>query len=270
VGAFADSILVRLSTPDGLRDLVFAEGDPDRTRVRALFAEAYDLPFATVHDVVDVQVTGVECQRPVFPAVRRTGNWLQTIPAGSRTDFTVEGRGAEPRWIDVVAELAVTVVLAVDPGGLASLTFRDLGGFASLEEFRAKFGYFDLDAFMAEHGLTTVDDLREAFRYQIGEVRLKPIPPFDPDDPAHRRVFRFALAVLVREDVDLTGTLRDVRLLTAGEAGYPHQVDAAEARAAYAPLLVFPADTAGGGGPDQQRITDFFAGQRVLAVFEQP
>jgi hypothetical protein len=247
VSTFVDTMLVRLAAPGGLLDVIFPDGDG--ARIKAL------LGAANVHDVLGVDVLSVECQRPIFPTVRRTGNWLQSVPSTTRTDFSVEGSGDSPQWIDLVAETAVSVVVELDPAGAESFSLKDVGEFSTLAEFQARVPELDLDAFMARHGLSTVDELRAAFRYQAGEVRLKPVPPFDPEDPANRQTLRLTVAILVRDTVDLAGALRDVRLI------------ATETRA---PMVVLPAGVTGGLGLTPEQITEFLAGQRVLAVFEQP
>ncbi|MFE5923679.1 hypothetical protein [Streptomyces sp. NPDC056468] len=268
-----DATLVRLSDPAALRDLVFPAGDDQR--LRTLFAEVYDLPFAAIHDVADVQVLQTECQHPVFPARLLTGSWTQTLPDHRRTDVRYEGsEAAGPVWIDLDAELSVTLVLVVDPGEVESFRIAPLEEFGTLEDFRDRFRPFDLDAFMAEHGLRTAEDLRRAFRHLLGEVRLRPLPAFDPDDPAHRRRFPLRLAVLIRDTVDTTAALRDVRTLlhTAEHAlAYRRQGPAhAEARAPLAPLLVFSSAGLPPGGPSREQLSAFFARQNVLAVFQDP
>ena len=113
------------------------------------------------------------------------------------------------------------------------------------------------------------EDLRAAFHYRDGTVRLAPRPPFDPNDPANRRVLPLTVAVLIRDTIDLVTTLRDVRLL-ADRSGYPRPVAGLEATASHAPLVVLPVDAVAGSGLTVEQITEFLAGQRVLAVFDQP
>ena len=63
-----------------------------------------------------------------IPSSRLAGVWSQTSPAYIRTDVSYEGTdGFEPRWIDVMAELSVTVVLEIDPGEVESISLGDLG-----------------------------------------------------------------------------------------------------------------------------------------------
>jgi len=245
--------------------------DTARTRIRALLAEVYRLPDAAVHDVAGVSVQSVTCQQPLFPQVQRIGNWMQTIPAHTRTDFTIEGNDHDsPQWMDVDARLTVDTVLAIDPGEVESWRIGDVGDFATLDEFRAKFTYFDLDAFLAEHHISTVDQLKEAFHYLRGEIRLKPAPPFDPAAPANGRRFPLRVAVLVRDTIDITAALRDVRLVASAcqrESGFQGGLDVAEATAACAPLLVFPAAAVPATGLPQAQLSDFFARQGAVAAF---
>lgn len=271
MGNPADTILLRLANGAGLRDVVFPASDTGRTRIRTLFGAVYQLPYAVIHDITAVDVAPPECARPMFPVVRRTGNWTQTMPGHMRTDVDITGSdGAAPRWIDIVADLSVTVVLAIDPGELASFRISDIGDFTTLDEFAAKFRYLDLDAFMRENGLTTVEDLRRAFHHLLAEVKLRPTPPFDPTDPASSRRLPLRIGVLIRDSIDLTAALRDVRQMAAAQGPVVderHDRDFAEISAAIAPLVVFPAEAVTGSGFTKEQITAFFASQQVLAVF---
>lgn len=272
---FVDATLLRLADPAALKELVFPAGDAGHTRIRALFAEVFDLPYATVQDVLAVEVSAVRCEVPLFASSAIVGNWTRTLPSSCRTEVQYEASsGTASGWIDVTADLAVTVVLAIDPGEIESMSFGGIGDFATLDEFRAKFRYFDLDAFMAAHGLRTVEDLRRAFQYLRGEIRLSPVPAFDPADPANQRRYVLRLAVLVREEADAAAVLRDVRsILATAErtVSYRRDVDdTAEAHAPWAPLVVFPSTAVTGGGPTADQLTQFFASQRVLAIFQTP
>lgn len=271
MGVQIDSILLRLADAAGVHDIVFPPGDTGRTRIRTLLSAVYQLPFAAIHDVTAVDVVAVDCAQPLFPIVRRTGNWTQTMPAHIRTDVDISGNdGAAPRWIDVAAELSATVVLEIDPGELESLRTEGIGDFATLDEFRAKFRYLDLDAFMREHRLTTVEDLRRAFRYLRTEVKLKPVPAFDPADPANTRRLAFRVGILIRDNIDLTGALRDVRELSAAHGpvvGERTDRDFAEVTSAIAPLVVFPETAVPSSGFTKEQIIAFFGRQRILTVF---
>src|SRR4051812_33169747 len=96
---FVDDVMVQLADPLQLTELVAPATDPTHERLKQLFAEAYTLPFATLHDVDPVAVDLVEFQRPLFPPTRVTGTWMQKIPSHTQTDFSYEGVDAfVPTW----------------------------------------------------------------------------------------------------------------------------------------------------------------------------
>jgi hypothetical protein len=274
VAGFVDEVMVRLQDPAQLVDLVAPASDPTHERLKRLFAQVYSLPFASLHDVVSVDVDSVEFQRPLFPPKRLAGTWLQTMPNHVQTDVSYEGvDGLTPEWIDLAAYLSVTVILQIDPGEVDSLRVTDLGEFTTIAQFQAKFRFFDVSRFMAEHGFSTADDLKRAFRYLLGEVKLKAPIPFDPSDPANQRRFSLQLAILVRATIDLVLALRDARL--AREAvertlSYRREVNGAEVLTPYAPLLVFAQAAVADTPFSEAQIHDFFARQNILALFITP
>jgi hypothetical protein len=268
MSAFVDASLVRLSTNEGLQDFIAPADDTGQQRLRTLFAQVYDLPFADVHSL-RADVTGIGCQRPLFLSERRTGSWLQSLPAQHSGDFKLEGNDLrQPQWIDVVAELLVTAELMVDGGELASVRMADLGDFDTLEEFRTLVPDLDVDAFLAEHGISTVEELRLRFRFSDAALRFAPAPPADPANLTSQQ-FPLTLALLIRDTVDLAAVLRDVQLarLAAEQAGGHPAQPLAERRSANAHAVVFPAAAA--NGLNQEQIKDFLASQHVLASFEQ-
>jgi hypothetical protein len=271
---FVDRVMIGLSDPVKLRELVSPAADGTHQRLRLLFATVYRLPFAVVHDVISVEVLDTEFQRPLFSPRRLAGTWTQASPSYTRTDVLYEGLDVRaPEWLDLSAGLALTVVLEVDRGEVETIRLHDLGEFSTLDEFRAAFRFFDLDAFMAQHGITTVAELKRAFRYLLGEIRLKAVPPFDPQDPAHQRRFELNLAVLIRDEIDIVGCLRDARRAReAAERAVPYRREVAdgEVQTPYAPVLVLPAAAAPAAGADQAALESFFAAQEVLAVFVTP
>src|SRR2546423_821702 len=101
--------------------------------IKALFAAVYELPAASLASVKSVQVVGSEFERPIFVPERRTGTWTKTIPGHERTDVVYEStNGTKPQWVDVVANLRVTVVLNADPGELDTITTRSIDDFTTL------------------------------------------------------------------------------------------------------------------------------------------
>ena len=273
MSAFVDKVLLRLADPQQVKALVAPQADTSFTTIKALFAAVYDLPAATLESVKAVDVVGSEFERPVFVPERRSGTWTKTIPAHERTDVLYEStNGMKPQWVDVVARLRVTVVLEADPGEVDSITVESLDDFTTLAQFKAKFRFFDLDEFMAEHEITTVDELKRLANYLLAEVKLKALPPFDANDPANERLFDLELAILVRDTIDVAAALRDAKLTTAlleRALTYHPEVAEAEVRTPLAPVLVFPDDAlpAGVGAGDLEA---FFAGEGVLALLTPP
>jgi len=231
VSAFVDKVMLDLHDPAKLRALVAPPSDPAFAAVKALFATVYDLPTATLKSVKALDVVGAEFQRPVFVGERRTGTLTKTIPAHERTDVHFETLdGAPPHWVDIVADLRVTVVLDADPGELDRI---------------------DTEAI----DKSTI----------LAEIRLKPPGPFDPSDPANEREFDLRLAFLIRDAIDVANALRDAKLTLAllerGIAFQP-QVEEAEVRTPLAPVLIFPTGAVPAGVTPEQ-LKAFFAGEHV-------
>ncbi|MFE5813184.1 hypothetical protein ACFQ6S_07255 [Streptomyces sp. NPDC056479] len=268
---FVDQQMVRLSDPAQLTSLVDPPGDPQHGRVRALLGAAYTMEFATIHGVSDVQVRQTEFQRPVFPPRRTAGTWFQTMPPYTRTDLALERHDpTAPVWVDLAAELGLTLLLDIDVGDVQSVLSHEITDFATLDEFRSRFRFIDLDAFMAKHDITTVEELREAFHYLITEVRLRFPGPFDPNDPANRHRYDLKLAILIRETLDVAAALRDAKLArTAMERAIVPQPrsDGTEVRTPYAPVLLFPVAAVPGPPLTQSVLESFFASEGVLTLF---
>ena len=270
---FVDRLMVKYSDPVNFKALFSPPADATYARLKALFAALYDLPFATLQDVKSVDIVGTEFQRPFFPSKRTTGTWTQTIPSHTRTDVLYEGSdGLAPEWIDLSALLSTTVVLQVDAGGIQSARVGDIGAYTTLAEFQAKFRYFDLNAFMAARGITTVEQLKAAYQYMLAEVTFKAPPPFNSNDPANTRRFEVHLAVLIRDMLDLGAALRGAKLARAAidqSVAYQRTEQEAEVRTAYAPIVIFP--QASVVAPyTVDGLTKFFATENVLALFVTP
>ncbi|WP_460060553.1 hypothetical protein [Streptomyces sp. YKOK-I1] len=268
---FVDQQMVRLSDPSHLASLVDPPGDTQHGRVRALLNAVYAMEFATIHGVSEMKVRQTEFQRPVFPPRRTAGTWFQSVPPYTRTDVALERHDpTAPVWVDLAAELGLTLLLDIDVGGVQSFLTREITDFASLDDFRSRFRFIDLDAFMAEHGITTVEELREAFHYLITEVRLRFPGPFDPNDPANSHRYDLKLAILIRDTVDVAAALRDAKLArTAMERAIVPQPrsDETEVRTPYAPVVVFPVSAVPGPPLTQDVLESFFASEGVLTLF---
>ena len=268
---FVDQLLLRLSDPAQLTQLLAPVGDTSHVRLRTLLSAVYELPFATIHDVRDVQIRRTVFQQPLFPPQYERGTWTQTTPDYTRTDVVHEVIDwQKPVWLDIFADVGLTLVVEVDSGAVESILTREVTGFNTLDEFRSRFRFIDLDAFMARHGLSTVEELREAFHYLITEVRLRALTPFDPTDPSTQHRYGLNVAILIRETVDVTAALRDAKLArTAVEHSltYRREVDVAEVRTPYAPMVIFPEDALDGPLFTAEALQTFFAAEGILVVF---
>jgi hypothetical protein len=213
LGIFLDRLLVQLSDPAALTALLVPAGDANHDRLRSLINAVYELPSATLHDVLNVQVVSTELERPLFPPGQTSGTWTQTTPSYQRTDVSYQSQdGLHPTWIDIVAGISLDLVLEVDPGQIATVLTRNIENITSLDDFRSRFQFFDLDAFMAKHQLTTVEELRDAFDYLLAEIRLQAVTPFNPADPGNRHRYTLQIAIFIRETLDLASALRDAKL----------------------------------------------------------
>ena len=150
---------------------------------------------------------------------------------------------------------------------------HNLADFNTLDEFRNQFRFIDLAAFMASHGITTVEELKEAYHYLITEIRLRTPPVFDPNDAANQHRFSLDVAMLLRELIDVTEALRAakwVRQVADQRASYQRTVPNAEVRSTFAPLLIFPATALNGLPFTAETLQSFFAAEQVLTLFVTP
>jgi hypothetical protein len=176
---------------------------------------------------------------------------------------------ADPCWVDLLATVQVGTVVEIDPGGVESITMNEIEGFSTLDEFRARFRFFDLEAFMAAHSITTVDELREAYHYLRSDVRLRAPPAFDPQSPANVRDLTVPLAVRIHDHFDAVASLRDaklVRALASDVVAARPVPGAGDVIAPYAVAVVFPR-AALPDGVAETDVHDVFARERVLSLF---
>jgi hypothetical protein len=263
-----DRALLLLSDPARLGALLSA-GDPDRQRIRTMLAATYDLSEARIEAVRDVEVTAVELAHPLFPVSRRSGVWTQLVPAYTRSELTLDVPvPTDPVWVDLLVRLTVTVVTEVDPDGAEAVLARAFDDFDTLEEFRERFSFFDLDGFLIKHRISTVAQLRDAFDYLVADVQLRRPAGFDPDDPANTHRLDVTLAAVAVEPLGLADGLRAARLVRAAASQLTGAVPAGgpiEATAPYATAVVFPA--AGEDTPTAAEIEQLYARDGVISLF---
>jgi hypothetical protein len=267
---FGDRALRELSDPDALGALLLPAGDAAGTRVRTMLAATYDLSAARIDQVSAAHVRMVSLQRPLFPVGRQEGTWSQLVPSFTRTELTLTMPApVDPLWIDLLARIDVTVVTEVDPSGAEAVLSKAFDDFATLEEFRARFTFFDLDAFLAEHHISTVEELRDAFDYVVTEIRLRTSPAFDPDDPANRHTLPVTLAAVIVDPFDLTAGLRATRLVREAAKGLNGPAPAGipvEVTEAYATAVVTAADGLP-NGLTAAEVEQFYGKEGVVSLF---
>lgn len=268
---FSDRVLLQLSDPDDLAKLLAPIGAPPPARLSTIVSAVYDLAHARIDRIDQVTVRDVLLQRPLFPVLHHVGTWTGVVPAYSRSDVAVDRTAiAEPLWVDLLSTVVLRVVVEVDPGGVESVRTEEIEGFTTLEEFRARFRFIDLDDFMGRHSITTVEELREAYRYFLTEVRLRTPPVFDPTDPVNGHDIEVMLALLVRDQLDITTTLRDAKLVRAladDVVCTPAQSALGDAKEPYALAVVFPQAALVPTGTNATAVHDLFAREDVLSLF---
>jgi hypothetical protein len=271
---FLDRLLVELNTPANLVQLLDPPGDANHTQLRGLIDASFSFEFGTIHDVRNVQVMSTELERPIAPLWQTSGTWTQTTPSFSRTDVRYErAEAASMVWLDVVASISLTLLLEVDAGAVASVVTREIDQFNSLAEFQARFQFLDMNAFMAQIGVSSFEELKSRHRYLLTEIRGNQPPAFDPNDPANLHSLMLGVALLVRDTLDVGGGLRDAKLArrTMDRAlAFTPGSDVADARTPYAPVVVFPQSAVAGPPLTAAAVQALFAAENLLALFVTP
>jgi hypothetical protein len=140
----------------------------------------------------------------------------------------------EPLWLDIAAKVDLKLLMEVDRGEVQSINTHSL------------------------------DQVR---------IQGKPLPPFDPNDPANIYSYTLNVAILIRDTIDVAATLHDVKLAsTVSEriVTYRKEVDVAEVLAPYASIIIFPQTALNGSPLKPDALQSFFAHEGVLALFMTP
>jgi hypothetical protein len=166
--------------------------------------------------------------------------------------------------------VGLTLVLEVDSGAIASITDYEVANFQTLADFQKQFRYIDLNAFMAKHNITTVDELRERYQYLRSEIQLSSLATFDPNDPANQHSYTLNIAIFIRDAIDVAATLRDAKLARHAieqALAYQREVDVSEVQTPYAPFVIFSQAALNGLPFNASALQTFFAAEGILAVF---
>lgn len=271
---FVDQLLLKLSDPNQLIALLDPPGDANHTNLNTLLNRMYDLEFVTIHDIRNVRILHSESERLLLASQHTQGTWTQLVPSYIRTEVSYEGAfKLEPLWFDVTAEIGLTLLLEIDPGQIESIVTRAIENFQTLADFEAYFLFIDLNAFMAEHGITTVEELREHARYLLTEIRTRQPDPFDPNNPANLHDYTLNVALIVRDTIDVAATLHDIKLanlVLERTQCYRKEFEGHEVLISYAPIAIFPQAALSGLPFDANALQKFFATEGVLALFLSP
>jgi hypothetical protein len=182
-----------------------------------------------------------------------------------RTDVAYEGADKiEPFWIDVAVELDLTLQLEVDSGTVAKVIQKNTNTFTTFDDFKAAFPFIDLDAFMKEHHIKTIEELRQAFQYLSTELQLQP----PSDTGLHHYLLR--LAILIRDSLDIVAVLHDaklVRVLQEQVLAYQKTFEQNAVLAHSALAIVFPKAVLNGLPFDEAAMHKLFANEGILALF---
>jgi hypothetical protein len=270
---FADRVLAQLHDTGALTTLLTGPTAATYPRLGRLVDEVYGTDGVDVDRITDATVLSVRPEHPLTGADRVALSWQQQQPTFATADLRglVERAGAEV-WADLYAGVQLDVVTRVDPGGIDLVVTRAIENITSLADFRSRFRYLDLDAFLARRRITTVEELRESAEYVLAEIRLLPAPPFDPTDPVNAHSISLDLAIAVIDERDLVAGLRAARRLrAAGAAGPPGSSDPTLGRPVrpFAVAVVLPA-TAAAGQPDDDAVDELYAAAGVLPLFASP
>jgi hypothetical protein len=269
---FVDQLLLQLSQAEQLQQLLTTTDNAQHDNMRFLLDTTYHHEFATIESIQSFVVKQVEAQR-LLPTIQSIqGTWTQTLPGYTRTEVAYESAGKQaPLWLDLAAELELTLTLQVDPGGVESMVIQSVGDFQTLDEFKARFSPLDLTGFLTEHHITTVEQLRE-FQYLLAEVKLKQPP--GPSDTANGVKLTLSLAILLRDTIDIAAALRDIKLirsLSGHTQTFKREAVGGEVVAPYAHLVLFSrAALSGLPTSFESDMQALFKREGVLALFLSP
>lgn len=232
---FVDRLLLQLSDPAQLRQLLAPADDTGHTRLLTLLNTMYNLEFAKIHDVQDVSVQQSESERLFLTMHQTRGVWRQTTPGHQHTDIVYEGSDKlEPIWLDIAAQVQVKLLIEVDSGTAESIDTHQL------------------------------DQIMIQFK--------KPVP-FDPQDPANVQSYPLNIAIFIRETLDVAAALHDIKLARSvieQASVYQKELDSGEVVAPYAPIVIFPPDALQGLPFNADALHTFFARENVLVVLMAP
>lgn len=271
----ADILLLKLRQPGALLALLDPPGDANRTTLRQLAQAVIDFGDDRLEEVAGAAVQRIEVQRPYIVSAPYQETQLDTQTMKRVEVAGTSRRFADLLWLDIEATLRLDLVVEAAGSEIQSLTAAEIEGYASLDEFKSRFHYLDLAGFLAERGISTVEELRERARYLLTEIRLKPRPAFDAGDPASRLAVTVQLCAVVRDDFDIGAALRvlkGARLELAQSQSVRPELGfgTSRRRAASALAAIFPRAGLPGSGMTAAEIEGLFAAEDLITLFADP
>ncbi|WP_216698688.1 hypothetical protein [Arthrobacter sp. H41] len=237
-------------------------------------AAVFDNQSAQVDHIEELTVLEVEPMVLVPGRDRMTGTWTVTQPAPEfgdlRGEVTRTGFGL---WAHLMARVMVTAVLQSDGAGIDTVAIGTIEDITSFADFESRFRYIDMDEFLETHRITTLDQLRQSGPYLLADIRLKELPPFDPQDAANAIDVAIDIAIVIQDELDLTAGLVAARQLWNVGAGEPPGVSSAVLGPTSRPFAVavaFPSSVLGAGQPTAAAIDSLYAAAKVLPLFANP
>lgn len=269
---FVDRALVAYHDPTALAQLLTGGAPGPYPRLVRLVSSVYPTENVTVTAVSNLAVAGVT------PLVRY--ELLETLSltnTSSQPTYALsEVRGirrhsGRPAYADLLANLTLTIQATRDFGGIDTAEFDAIEDIQSFADFQSRFTYLDLDGFLAEHRITTVEELRTRYEYLRGELHFT-APTDDEKNPPTFTV-QIPLACLLSEGLTLVDALRlTTDLRAAADAADVGRTDPmfGPPQHAVATAIVFPAAALGPGVPTADQIDAVCAAVGVLPLFASP
>lgn len=272
VVSFVDRALVALVDPAAMSALLTAGGPGPYPRLQRLVDSVYQSEAVTTTGVTGASATSVQ------PVLRYDA--LETMslthtasqPAYALSELRgVRRRGGASTYADLMASLTLEVTVTRDSGGIDSVDFEPIEDIQSFADFQSRFQYLDLDGFLAEHRITTLDELRSRYEYLRGTIQLR--KPTAADLQPTTVTVGVSLACVLSEELEILPALRAATALRAAvdaaDTGRTDPLFGPPVHAA-AVAVIFPAAALGAGVPTADQIDAVCAGLQILPLFASP
>jgi hypothetical protein len=272
VATFVDRALVEFIDATAMTTLLTGGAAGPYPQLNRVVQSVYSTDSVTVSAISGVSTLSVTpiVRYEVVEAISITHT--ASHPSFAQSDLRGSRRiSADAAYADLVADLALDVVVTQDPGGIDAVTIDPMEDITSFADFQQRFRYLDLDSFLAEHKITTVEELRSRYDYLLAEVHFR-APTTEESTPATVAV-EVPLACVLSEDLDLAPALRAATglraAIDAAGSGRTDPLFGPPIHAA-AVAVVFPQGPLGAGTPTAGQIDAVCAGAQVLPLFASP